>query len=41
MSNRIIIIDDDRDYVALMTDKLRAIGFDDLYPVDSADIIEQ
>jgi DNA-binding NtrC family response regulator len=35
MSNRIIIVDDDRDFMELMAGKLRAIGYDDLLLVDS------
>ncbi|MEJ2040286.1 MAG: response regulator, partial [Desulfosarcinaceae bacterium] len=37
MANKIIIIDHDRHYVNLMADKLRAIGFDSLHTVDSAE----
>ena len=35
MSNRIILVDDDRDYMELLADKLRAIGYHNLYLVDS------
>ena len=35
MSNRIIIVDDDRDFMELIAGKLRAIGYDDLNLVDS------
>jgi two-component system, NtrC family, response regulator AtoC len=36
MGNRIILIDDDRDYMELLAGKLRAIGYDNLALVDSA-----
>jgi CheY-like chemotaxis protein len=35
MSNRIILVDDDRDFMELIAGKLRAIGYDDLNLVDS------
>jgi DNA-binding NtrC family response regulator len=35
MSSRIILVDDDRDYMELLADKLRAIGYDNLLLVDS------
>lgn len=35
MGNRIILVDDDRDYMELLAGKLRAIGYDNLYLVDS------
>jgi DNA-binding NtrC family response regulator len=35
MGNRIILVDDDRDYMELLAGKLRAIGFDNLLMVDS------
>ncbi len=37
MSNKIIIIDHDDEYVARISEKLRAIGFDDLTAVQSAE----
>ena len=35
MGNRIILVDDDRDYMELLAGKLRAIGYDNLHMVDS------
>jgi DNA-binding NtrC family response regulator len=35
MSSRIILVDDDRDYMEMLADKLRAIGYDNLVLVDS------
>ena len=35
MGNRIILVDDDRDYMELLAGKLRAIGYDNLHLVDS------
>jgi two-component system, NtrC family, response regulator AtoC len=35
MGSRIILVDDDRDYMELMADKLRSIGYDNLVLVDS------
>jgi hypothetical protein len=35
MGNRILLVDDDRDYMELLAGKLRAIGFDNLLMVDS------
>ncbi len=35
MGNRIILIDDDRDYMELLAGKLRSIGYDNLFLVDS------
>ncbi len=35
MGNRIILVDDDRDYMELLAGKLRSIGYDNLYLVDS------
>jgi two-component system, NtrC family, response regulator AtoC len=35
MGNRIIIVDDDRDYMELLAGKLRSIGYDNLVLVDS------
>ena len=35
MGNRIILIDDDRDYMELLAGKLRSIGYDNLFMVDS------
>ncbi len=35
MGNRIILVDDDRDYMELLAGKLRAIGYDNLRLVDS------
>jgi DNA-binding NtrC family response regulator len=35
MGSRIILVDDDRDYMELLADKLRSIGYDNLLLVDS------
>jgi two-component system response regulator AtoC len=35
VGNRIILVDDDRDYMELLAGKLKAIGYDNLYMVDS------
>ena len=35
MGSRIILVDDDRDYMELLADKLRSIGYDNLVLVDS------
>ena len=35
MGNRIILVDDDRDYMELLAGKLRAIGYDNLHLMDS------
>jgi two-component system response regulator AtoC len=36
MGSRILLVDDDRDYMELLSGKLRSIGYSELYLVDSA-----